>query len=183
MTGRHWTGFALSTVGLLVLLTRGDLDTLRRLEFNPGDLILIAAQPLWGLYSVMLKHAPKELPSSVLLWLTFTLGCAMMLPLLAIEMALMGAPALTWRFVASEAYLAVFAALLANLFWAKGLPVVGASQAGQVTYLYPIFGIAFALLFLSESFYLFHAIGIVTILAGVAIATSAARQPQSVSRP
>jgi len=49
--------------------------------------------------------------------------------------------------------------------------VVGANAAGFTIHLLPAFGTVLAILFLGETFAAFHAAGIVTILAGVLLAT------------
>ena len=55
------------------------------------------------------------------------------------------------------------------------MAIVGANAAGFTLHLLPAFGTLLAIVFLGESFHLFHAAGIATILAGVAVATGAAR--------
>jgi drug/metabolite transporter (DMT)-like permease len=65
----------------------------------------------------------------------------------------------------------VFASVLAYICWNRGVAVVGANAAGFTVHLLPAFGTILAILFLGETFALFHAVGIATILAGVLFAT------------
>jgi len=58
------------------------------------------------------------------------------------------------------------------------MALVGANAAGFTLHLLPAFGTLLALVFLGESFHLFHAAGIATILAGVAVATTGAARPR-----
>jgi drug/metabolite transporter (DMT)-like permease len=69
------------------------------------------------------------------------------------------------------AYVAIFPALLAYHFWNLGVAAVGAARAGMFFYLTPFFGSVLAVALLGERFGLHHAVGMVLIIAGVAIAT------------
>ena len=61
--------------------------------------------------------------------------------------------------------------MLAYFCWNRGVGVVGANAAGITVHLLPAFGTVLAILLLGESFALFHAAGIGTIVAGVLLAT------------
>ena len=76
---------------------------------------------------------------------------------------------------AAVLYVALAASVAAYICWNRGVAVVGANAAGFTIHLLPAFGTLLAIGFLGESFELFHAVGIATILAGVIIATRAPR--------
>ncbi len=79
------------------------------------------------------------------------------------------------------AYMAVFPSFVAYLFFNRGIELVGAARAGQSWHLMPVFGSILAVLFLGETFYLYHAVGIGLIGGGIALASiraAAHRQPQ-----
>ena len=71
-------------------------------------------------------------------------------------------------------YTGVAASVMAFICWNRGVAAVGANAAGLTLHLLPAFGTVLAILFLGESFQVFHAAGIATILSGVIVAT---RQP------
>ncbi|MEO8040404.1 MAG: DMT family transporter, partial [Betaproteobacteria bacterium] len=54
-------GVALSLAGVVVIVARGDLATLRNLTFNAGDFWLLGAMILWAFYTVALRFKPHEL--------------------------------------------------------------------------------------------------------------------------
>jgi drug/metabolite transporter (DMT)-like permease len=68
-------------------------------------------------------------------------------------------------------YMGVAASVAAFMFWNRGVTVVGANAAGFTLYLLPTFATLLAIVFLGETFGAFHAVGIITILAGVILAT------------
>src|ERR1700722_12289551 len=68
VTLRQWAGVAISFLGILVILNRGDLTQLANFRFNTGDLIVLCAMPFWGLYSVLLRRRPPELDGLAFLY-------------------------------------------------------------------------------------------------------------------
>lgn len=168
---RQIAGMLLSFAGVLIIVSRGDLAALRHLEFHRGDLWIVVAMPLWGVYSVLLRRAPRELRGMGLAFTIAAVGVAMLTPLYAVDV--IGAP-LRWPSAAEVAavlYIAVAASVIAFLAWNRGVAVVGANAAGFTLPLLPAFGTALAMLFLGEAFQGFHAAGFITIVAGVSLAT------------
>ena len=50
------SGLLISTLGILVIITKLDLDILLSLDFNTGDLFMVAAIISWGVYSAILLY-------------------------------------------------------------------------------------------------------------------------------
>jgi drug/metabolite transporter (DMT)-like permease len=168
---RQIAGMLLSFAGVLIIVSRGELAALRHLEFHRGDLWIVVAMPLWGIYSVLLRRAPRELLGMGLAFTIAAIGVAMLLPLYAVDAV--GAP-LRWPSAAeigAVLYIAVAASVIAFLAWNRGVAIVGANAAGFTLPLLPAFGTALAMLFLGEAFQGFHAVGFITIVAGVLLAT------------
>jgi drug/metabolite transporter (DMT)-like permease len=63
--------------------------------------------------------------------------------------------------------LAIFPSVLAYQFFNEGVKVVGATVAGLVLHLIPVFGSIMAVLFLGEKFRLYHVVGMLLILGGI----------------
>ena len=165
---RQVAGMLVSLAGILVILSRGSPTALLELELHAGDAWILLAMPVWGIYSVMLKRRPSELGGLPFLFVLSLAGVLMLLPF-----ALLQAPA-RWPTPAEASgvlYMGVFASVLAFICWNRGVAVIGANAAGVTIHLLPAFGTLLAILFLGETFAAFHAAGIVTILAGVLLAT------------
>jgi drug/metabolite transporter (DMT)-like permease len=174
-TRRQIAGVLISLVGILVILSRGEFGNLLQLEFHAGDGWILLAMPVWGVYSVLLKRRPPGLGGLEFLFIITVAGVLMLAPFYAFE-TLHTAPALpALPAIAGVLYIGVAASVFAFVFWNRGVSVVGANAAGFTLHLLPAFGTVFAIIFLGESFRLFHAFGIATILAGVALATHQAR--------
>lgn len=173
VTPRQLLGVALSFLGILVIMDRGDLGALRAFRFNPGDLMVLAAMPVWGLYSVLVRRRPAELDALALLFVIAVIGVAMLAPCYALETWFFAAPQLAWASVGAVLYIAGVASIGAFFCWNRGVELVGPSRAGFTMHLLPAFGTLLAIVFLGERVHLFHLIGVATILAGVWLAASA----------
>jgi drug/metabolite transporter (DMT)-like permease len=174
-TARQVIGMLVSLAGILVIMTRGEPASLARLEFHSGDALILLAMPVWGLYSVLLKRRPPELDGIAFLFVISLAGVALLLPAFAIE-AHYAPP--RWpgaEGVAAALYVGLAASVGAFICWNRGVAIVGANAAGFTIHLLPAFGTLMAVVFLGESFRLYHALGIAAILAGVVIATRPAR--------
>lgn len=170
-TPRQVAGMLLSLAGILVILSRGDLATLRGLELHAGDFWILLAMPIWGIYSVLLKRRPPELGGLAFLFVISLAGVLMQAPLAA-AIALQAAPGWPGTPAAlGVLYMALGPSLLAFICWNRGVAAVGANAAGFTVHLLPAFGTVLAILFLGEAFAAFHAVGIAIILAGVLLAT------------
>ena len=178
------TGMMLSCAGVIVILARGDPSALLQLGIHTGDAWILAAMPVFGIYSVLLKRVPKELGGSALLFAIAALSALMLAVQFldethnAATSVQPGAGALL-----GIAYVAVFASVLAFACWNRGVAAVGAADAGLSLPLMPLFGTVLAIAFLGETIRAFHAGGGVAILAGIAIATRTARGATAMREP
>jgi drug/metabolite transporter (DMT)-like permease len=168
---RQIAGMLVSLAGILIILSRGRPAALLELELHAGDGWILLAMPVWGIYSVLLKRRPPELGGLPFLFVISLAGVLMLAPAVAI-VALQTPP--QWP-APEEAlgvlYMGLMASVAAFIFWNRGVATVGANAAGFTIHLLPGFGTLLAMLFLGETFAVFHAAGIATILAGVILAT------------
>ena len=175
VTPRQVAGMTVSFCGILVIMNRGDWSTLRDFSFNPGDLVILAGMPVWGVYSVVLRRRPAELDALSLVFVLSVIGALFLAPAYALETLFLPSALLSWSAVGAVLYVALFASIAAYLCWNRGVDMIGPNRAGFTQHLIPAFGTALAMLFLGEEVHLFHAVGIATILLGVWLASSARR--------
>ncbi|MGA9235844.1 MAG: DMT family transporter, partial [Desulfobacterales bacterium] len=77
--------------------------------------------------------------------------------------------------VGAVLYIALFASVLAYIFWNKAVAAVGANKAGIFVHLMPVFSITLAFVFLGERLQAYHIPGIVLILCGIVLTTAGNR--------
>jgi drug/metabolite transporter (DMT)-like permease len=163
-------GLVVSLVGVVVIISHGDPLALAELGLNRGDAWVVAAVVAYALYSALLRRRPAVHPLS-LVASTFAIGTAILLPL-AIGERLAGRTAvLEPATFLAIGYVAVFPSLLAYLAYNRGVELIGANRAGQFVHLMPAFGSLLAVLFLGETFHLFHAAGLALIATGIVLSS------------
>lgn len=167
---RQAAGVAVSLLGVAAIAGHGSIDALLALQLNRGDVWILVAMAIYGVYTVMLRRRPAVHPLSFLL-AAMGLGSCMMLPFMLWEMAqgarITGGVA-SWLAIA---YTAVFPSFIAYLFFNRGVELAGAALAGQSMHLMPLFGSILAVLFLGEAFHAYHGVGIALIGAGILLAS------------
>lgn len=166
-------GILISLAGAVALITRGDISVIRTMDFNRGDIYMLIAMPNWALYSVLLRRRPYNVEPTVLLTVTIAAGVFFMTPLLVIELLRGTSFRVNVETTLSVTYVAVFASVIAYFCWNRGVEIVGANRAGLFMHLVPAFGALLAILILGESFAGYHVAGIVLIVTGIYLTTSA----------
>jgi len=170
-TARQWLGLILSFAGIVAIVTRGEPARIAELDVHAGDLWILAAMPVWALYSVLLKRKPPELGGMPLVFVLAAGGLCFLLPAYLLEMQWLPQRMPGPEAVAGVVYIGLFASIAALACWNAGVAAVGANIAGFTVHLLPLFGTVLAILFLGESLHVFHVAGFAAILAGVALAT------------
>ena len=173
---RQMVGVMVSLLGIVEIVTRGDWSRWASLEFNVGDAWILAAMPIWSLYSVLLRRRPAELPGMQLVFIVSAMALPVLAGAYAIEAQSIPMKMPSWPAMAGVLYVAVFASVVAFAFWNSAVAMVGPNVAGFSIHLLPAFGAVLAMLFLGERPEWFHLWGVIAILAGVGLATLNARR-------
>tara|TARA_R110000796_G_scaffold241303_1_gene362653 strand:+ start:5678 stop:6577 length:900 start_codon:yes stop_codon:yes gene_type:complete len=168
-------GTLLSFIGLMVILTTGDPARLLALEFNVGDLIMVVAVLTWGLYSVLLRRWPMQIPGLIQLSAMLLCGVPLLLPFYLLEYSQVGAMPLNWHAAGAIAYTAVMASLVAYLAWNNGVKVLGPATASLFSYLMPVFAALLSVVLLGESLHWYHLVGGALTFLGLVLATRESR--------
>ena len=162
-------GFVITLTGVALTVTRGNLLALGSLELNIGDVIMLAAIIVYGIYSVLLKKKPDIHLMSLL----FVLGFSAFLGTIPFALYEVSTATIQWPDLQGWGvvlYAALFPSLVSQLFWVMGLEKIGSNRGGIFINLVPIFGSLLAILILGEAFQLYHGIGLLLVLGGIALA-------------
>lgn len=167
ITTKKIFGILVSTLGVLLLISQGDLGNLIAFKLNKGDLWILLAAFTWAVYSISLKWKPAGLSALAFLGFTIFVGMLVLSPIywfnLFHELSFVASPSN----LMAIAYVATFASIVAFLFWNHGVSIVGASTAGQFIHLMPVFGTIMAVVFLGEQLHWFHFLGAMAIALGI----------------
>lgn len=166
-------GLGLALGGVLVVLSRGDLQTLARLAFGQGDLWVLLAATGWAFYTVLQKRLTlPAVPDHARLATMMLGGVLALAPFAGIEAAAGATPPWTDpRLAAVLLFLAVVPSLGAYYVYGRLISLAGPAMAGLSMFLVPVYAALLAWPLLGETPQLFHAYGFVMILMGVKMAS------------
>lgn len=171
-TRRQWLGMALTFVGVMLIVARGDWRTLSEFHFNTGDLLIFASIPLWCFYSILVRRRPMELDPLGFMFVLMLIGLVVVSPAYLYESTFVRQPHWSWEIAGMVVFIAVTSSILAYLFWNRGVELIGANRAGFTTPFQPAFTAILAVLLLGEPFHLYHAVGFAIILVGWLLTTA-----------
>jgi drug/metabolite transporter (DMT)-like permease len=174
---RQWLGAALSICGVMLVLSRGQLDLLLHVRLVAGDVYILLASAAWATYSWMLVHPTTE-PASVRSdWAAFLLaqvffGLSWSGVAAASEWALgLGRLELSGALGLALVFIALGPAVLAYRAWGAGVARAGPQAAGFFVNLIPLFTAVLSGVFLGEMPHLYHALAFVLIVGGIVVSS------------
>ncbi len=164
-------GVIFSLCGVVVIITRADLNILLNLNFNKGDLWMVVAMFSWAMYSALLRKKKFELSQLSLLQIIISTGLIFLLPAYMIEMSLGYRVNIHLPFVMTLTYVVLFPGLASFIFWIKGISIIGSNRSGIFLHLMPIFSTILAILIFNEKFMIYHLMGSILIILGIILST------------
>jgi len=162
-------GVILSLLGVLFIITKSDLNLIKNLDFNKGDLIMALGMFAWALYSALLKKKTYEISQITLLEVVIIIGLLFLVPIYILEMKLGNQLIINKPFILTLSYVVLFPGLASFFFWIKGISIIGANRAGVFLHLMPIFGSLMAIILFNEKFMFYHLLGAIFIIAGITL--------------
>jgi len=160
-------GVVLSLTGVVFIVTKADIEILKTLNFNKGDVTMVIAMFSWATYSALLKKKKYELSQISLLEVIITFGLVFLIPIYFIEMSMGYLIKLGKPFYLTLTYVVLFPGLCSFFFWIKGISIIGANRSGIFLHLMPIFGAVMAMIIFKEKFMFYHLLGAIFILMGI----------------
>lgn len=162
-------GMAVTFAGVAVVATKGDVATLLGLAFNIGDVWMLVACLFYSAYTLGLRNRP-QVPGLAFFATMAAVAFVTALPLLAYEIAAGHVQWPTLKGGAILLYVGLFPSLLSQIFFIRGVELIGPGRAGLFVNLVPVFGAFLAVVLLGEPFHLYHAAALVLVLGGIWLA-------------
>lgn len=170
LTTRNWLGIGLSVLAVLVTVAKGSLAVLLDFAVNRGDLIVLASQSLWVVYSIYTRLAPSGLPPAWVMAGSHAVSAVVLVP---VSLVLdppwpspMAAP-MGWTVILYGA----LPVTLGHLWYYAIARAIGPARAATVLNLMPFVVIALTWAILGEPVRAYHLAGAALVIAGVLLAT------------
>ncbi|MGL4495072.1 MAG: DMT family transporter [Beijerinckiaceae bacterium] len=162
-------GVGVTMAGVIVIATKGDLGVLKTLAFNSGDVLMLVAGVFYAIYTLALRNRPP-LPPMVFFTALALAACFWSLGLVTWEIrngTAIWPGAKGWAILA---FVTLGPSLFAQLFFMRGVELIGPGRAGIFVNLVPVFAAILAVLILGEIFAWYHAAALALVLGGIALA-------------
>ena len=165
----QWVGVLITALGVVVVATRGAPLSILEVDFNTGDLAMLAACAVYAAYTVALRDRP-DMPATAFFALLALIAAVTSLPLVAFEAYAGGLRMPTCNGLLITAWIAIFPSFLAQIFYLRGVDLIGPGRAGVFVNLVPVFAAAMAVVLIDEPFAAFHAVALVLVIGGIWLA-------------
>jgi drug/metabolite transporter (DMT)-like permease len=162
-------GVLITTIGVVVVATQGAPLSVLDIGLNRGDLAMLAACAFYAFYTLALRERPN-MPGIAFFTLLALISAITSVPLLAVEWAMHGLEMPTLQGWLVTLYVAIFPSCLAQLFYVRGVDLIGPGRAGVFVNLVPVFAAILAVALLGEPFAAFHAVALVLVIGGIWLA-------------
>ena len=161
-------GIVLATIGVLLVVTKGNLSTLGRSEFGTkGDILVLLSAPNWAVFSTLSRSGLKRHPATRMMFYVMTFGwlfTSLLFFTTSSPEVMTNIPVDGWVAIA---FLGVFCSGIAYFFWYDALQELPVAQTGAFLYIEPIITVIVAAIVISEPIIVTSILGGLTILLGV----------------
>ncbi|TAD85978.1 MAG: DMT family transporter [Bacteroidetes bacterium] len=168
----RWMGLGICLVGIVVLISKGQWQTLRHFKFTAGDGWILLAAFSFALYNIFTRKKPATLLPTTYLFVTFWIGAVLLLPGFLWEAT--NLPAVVWNgnLILVVLYLGVGTSVVAFFCWNAAIARLGAARTALFGNLIPLFSSLEAIWLLNEHLTATHLAGMAIICLGLLAANS-----------
>ena len=169
ITYKRAIGIFLSFLGVFLTLTNANLNIMKALSVNNGDLLMLLAVLFWSSYSIYSKKVSFRYSPLTLTFYSFVFCVIFLIPFIILEnpiSRLSVAPASAYL---SVIYMAIFPSVIGYLVQQMAIKDIGPSKTSIFINLVPIFSIILSFLILGETISITKIFTAMLIIIGVYI--------------
>ncbi|MGD2197078.1 DMT family transporter [Lysinibacillus fusiformis] len=157
------SAMVLSLFGVVLVLSKGNWQLLLDFQLNTGDLWMLAAVCVWGLYSVCSKWAMQTASPLMATLYAGIFGVLLLLPFTSTDFTFTN---VNTSFILSMLYTGIISTVVCMVFWNIGVQKLGATTSGIFLNFNPIFTALLAYLFIGENMSWLQGIGGLIVIMG-----------------
>jgi drug/metabolite transporter (DMT)-like permease len=145
------SGILLAALGVLLVVTDGDLLSITRGSFGaPGDLLILISSVNWTIFSVLSRRGLKTHPATRMMFFVMLLGWVFTSILFFSSTSTTEISQLTTNGWLAMGFLGIFCSGLAYIAWYDALQALSTAQTGAFLYIEPLVAVVVAAIILSE---------------------------------
>ncbi len=172
-------GIGVAALGVLLVVTKGDLASLGRGQFGaPGDLLILISSPNWAVFSILSRKGLRQNPATRMMFFVMIFGWLFSSVLFFAGPGLAQLGNLDRDGWLAVIFLGVFGSGLAYIFWYDALQNLPVAQAGAFVYIEPFVTVVVEALLLGEAIKGSSLLGGAGILLGVWLVNRTPRTTQ-----
>ena len=162
------SGIALAMVGVLAVVSKGDLSTLTAGNFGTtGDFLILISSVNWAVFSILSRGGLNRHPSTFLTFWSMTIGWLITSAAFFYGRHYVDIPQLDLRGWVAMIFLGIFTTGFAYIAWFDALSQLTAAQTGAFLFIEPLTSMVVAAIILHEKITPVSMVGGAVILAGI----------------
>ena len=174
LTARRAIGIAISFLGALIVISRGNLAGIAG-EISFGDVLMLGCPLTWAVYTLFSRRAAFLMSSMATTFWSVAFGLAMLvMASFAENTNWPGVAPVSWL---ALAYLGIFGTVLGFWWYNEGIRQLGPTKTAIFNNLVPVFGVSLSVLLLNEPLTLPMLLGGFIVISGVILTVTAPAAP------
>jgi drug/metabolite transporter (DMT)-like permease len=163
-------GLVLCLIGVLAIISKGNLDLLINFKFTSGDLWMIGAAMGWAIYSIYLLNWKSKFSLMARFTLIAMFGAISLFPFYILEEVFYFNTNFNNNFIFWVLFAAISPGIIAFTLYTKVQKYLGASLTGFTLYIFSIYSAIYGIILFDEALLNFHYFGAAFVFAGVYLA-------------
>ena len=152
-------GLVLCLIGVLAIISKGNLDLLINFKFTSGDLWMIGAAMGWAIYSIYLLNWKSKFSLMARFTLIAMFGAISLFPFYILEEVFYFNTSFNNNFIFWVLFAAISPGIIAFTLYTKVQKYLGASLTGFTLYIFSIYSAIYGIILFDEALLNFHYFG------------------------
>jgi len=164
----NYAGILVAFIGVLLLLSRGDSDTILSLRFNKGDLLMLLSVVSWMVYALLIRTMLDRYSGFTLTFYATLFGVLMLLVLAPQEAPLGDIREISRTSLLAVVYMGICGSGLGYLLYNLSIREIGPTRTSSFVYsVIPLIVAVLALLFFQQPITPIMIVSMILILIGL----------------
>ena len=164
----NYAGILVAFIGVLLLLSRGDSDTILSLRFNKGDLLMLLSVVSWMVYALLIRTMLDRYSGFTLTFYATLFGVLMLLVLAPQEAPLGDIREISRTSLLAVVYMGICGSGLGYLLYNLSIREIGPTRTSSFVYsVIPLIVAGLALLFFQQPITPIMIVSMILILIGL----------------